>query len=242
MTMKKHTALLRLFILLPLVLFNQELNATIVQITSGNGNVNTVSTISSGCIKGSGKSEQEKRKVADFSKVVVSGVFEIQIKRQQQFVVELAGDANILPEIESAVEGDQLRITARSNICPALPLRITIGMPDISQFTSQGVNNVQISGINNKSFTLEATGSSDITVQGSTENFTVSTTGTGDVHAFDLIADAVTAEVQGSGDLQVFVKGPLSATSSGTGDIFYRGTPSEITFTEDGVGELIREK
>ncbi len=201
-----------------------------------------VSGVSQGCIRGNGTPGRQQRRVSGFSAVFISGLFTVQVVQQQQFSVEIAGETNILPVISSSVENGQLHITAASSICPGLPLSLLIGMPDISQLTSQGASDIKISGISNRKFTLEAAGSSRITVQGKTEEFTVTATGAGEIDAFALIADSVTAETSGTGDIYVSAENRLTAASSGTGDILYRGTPSQVTFTNNGVGELIRQQ
>ncbi len=236
--MKRYATLVVILLLLHL----ESLQAATVQITSGSGNINTISAVSQGCIRGNGTPGRQQRRVSGFSEVFISGVFTVQIVQQQQFSVEIAGDKNILPEISSSVENGQLYITAVNSICPNLPLSLLIGMPDISQFTSQGASDIKISGINNRRFMLEVAGSSRITVQGKTENFTVAATGTGDIDAFALIADSVTAKTSGTGDIHVSAENKLTAASSGTGNIIYRGTPSQVTFTNNGVGELIKQK
>ncbi len=239
-----YSSLIRSLLVIVLVLAGQESaqSGNIIQITSGEGNYNNVSNINSGCIRGDRISKQEKRGLTDFFRVFVDGTFEVQIRPQRQFSFQIEGDSNILPEIDSVVRGDELQITTRSSICPRLPLRIIIGMPDISRLRSDGASTIWISGINNRSFVVETDGSSDITVQGSTDNLSVSVLGAGDVHAFDLVAGSVKVDSEGAGDVEIFTNGELSTAIVGAGDVFYRGNPSQINLTEDGAGELIKSR
>lgn len=213
-----------------------------VQIISGEGNSTIVSDVGQKCIQGNLEPRRQKRALKDFSRIVVDGAFDVQVRQQRKFLFEISGDSNLLAEIDAVVAGDELQITARRSICPGLPLHLTIGAPNISEFRSEGASNIQIVDIDAMSFTLESEGSSEIAVQGTTESLNISLSGAGDIQAFDLVADSVEINSQGAGDIQVFAKSGLSAVISGAGDVYYRGTPAEIKRIENGVGELIKQE
>ncbi|WNJ18025.1 head GIN domain-containing protein [Pontibacter sp. G13] len=67
-------------------------------------------------------------------------------------------------------------------------------------------------------------------------------TGSGDFFGYDLSARDNDLEIRGSGSAQVFVAGGiLDVTISGSGDVFYRGTPASINAAIDGSGTLTED-
>ena len=82
------------------------------------------------------------------------------------------------------------------------------------------------------------TGSGDIKIKGSSENFACNVTGSGDFDAFDLKVKHVEARVSGSGDVMVYASSSLKANVSGSGDIVYKGDPEKQNFKTNGSGKV----
>jgi hypothetical protein len=57
--------------------------------------------------------------------------------------------------------------------------------------------------------------------------------------ADNIESDDVTVEISGSGSTNVFAKKTLNARISGSGDVYYKGTP-EITKSIRGSGSLVK--
>ncbi len=85
-------------------------------------------------------------------------------------------------------------------------------------------------------------GSGDIGLSGRTKDFTCSVGGSGDVNCGSLESENVTAKVGGSGNAHVFASVHLSATVSGSGDVYYRGNPSAPEIHASGSGTVEQEK
>lgn len=80
----------------------------------------------------------------------------------------------------------------------------------------------------------------DLTLSGKADLLKGELNGPGDIHAYDLIADQVKVEINGSGNVRCSPSSILKASIHGSGDIYYKGTPeikSEIT----GSGQIKRE-
>ena len=81
-------------------------------------------------------------------------------------------------------------------------------------------------------------GSGDLTIKGSTENLKASVTGSGDFHGFDLKSINTNVSVTGSGDADVLCNGKLTARVTGSGDISYKGRPTNEDFKIVGSGSI----
>ena len=60
----------------------------------------------------------------------------------------------------------------------------------------------------------------------------------GDVSALKLIAEQCQINKSGSGDTKVFVNGELMVTSSGSGDVYYKGSPDVKSVIKTGSGDI----
>ena len=81
-------------------------------------------------------------------------------------------------------------------------------------------------------------GSGDITLSGTTKDFDATISGSGDIEAYNLEADNVSATVSGSADIQVTAKKSIKARVSGSGDISYRGNPEKVDTKTSGSGDI----
>lgn len=80
--------------------------------------------------------------------------------------------------------------------------------------------------------TIEAaifTGNGTIEISGKCDEADLRCTGTGQILGEDLIADKVNCKLLGTGSIRCHVNnGPLSIKGSGSGKVYYRGTPTEV--------------
>jgi len=108
----------------------------------------------------------------------------------------------------------------------------------LEQVHTAGSGDVSISGLDAAPAVLVvATGSGDITLQGSAHTLDASTAGSGDILAGNLAVDAASATTTGSGDISVYTYKSLAATTRGSGDILTSG-PGVVTGHSEGSGEV----
>jgi len=77
-------------------------------------------------------------------------------------------------------------------------------------------------------------------LSGSTTDFDVTISGSGDIKAYDLEADNVDATVSGSADIKVTARKMLKARVSGSGDISYKGNPQKVDTKTSGSGDITK--
>lgn len=83
-------------------------------------------------------------------------------------------------------------------------------------------------------------GSGDVRLAGASTNHTLKVSGSGSLSGFDLKSINNTITISGSGNAEVFVDGGiLDAKISGSGKVYYQGTPSSFTADITGSGDII---
>jgi hypothetical protein len=83
-------------------------------------------------------------------------------------------------------------------------------------------------------------GSGDVKLEGKSVRLNVNTSGSGDLMAYGMRAILIEAVLKGSGDMKLFPVNSFKAMLEGSGDIYYRGSPSKVEISEKGSGEIIR--
>ncbi len=207
-----------------------------VEIT-GAGGVSRIGTVT-GCVEGSGKEQIEVRPTAPFSNVLIDGAFSVKIELQNESKLVIRGDDNILPYIITEVSGSLLTIRANRSICSQGSLAIEISTEELKQLTADGANDIAISKLKNKKFSVVVDGTSDLRISGETRKFVLKVDGAGTVQAKDLHAEETEVLIDGAGEAAVYASRKLVAEIDGAGDIRYYGNPPELKTMIDGAGEI----
>lgn len=210
------------------------------------------------CKKGSGKQITETRKMADFSKLDISGGYDVVIKQDTAESLSITADDNLMKYIKTEVNGDKLRVHSSGNICSTGKFVINISLRNLSAIKTSGAVAISSPGkINVKDLDLDFSGASKITLdlnannvstsgsgltelnltgQASTHNVELS--GSGHINAFDFVVAKYHIETSGSSHCQINVLNELNINSSGTSDIEYRGNPANISNNKSGASSL----
>jgi len=191
-----------------------------------------------GGVSGSGNTTTEKRSVAGFDSVEVSGIFQVEIVSGKDFSVEVQADDNLVPLVTTEVKGSTLHIGLDKKVSHRSDLIVRLTTPNIQKVDSSGVSTINISGVKNDSFTISSSGASKIGVSGETAKFSVDVSGAGKVDAENL--KAVDADVNASGacNVSVNVSGSLKTDASGASHITYTGDPRSVDNHQSGVGSV----
>jgi len=91
-------------------------------------------------VKGSGKAKTETRPITKFSKIEVAGTGDLQVMIGDTPSLEITTDDNILPLVETKVEGDTLKINPTKNVDPKTGIHIKVVAPSLSEVTAAGSN------------------------------------------------------------------------------------------------------
>ena len=137
-------------------------------------------------VRGKGPVVSEERSLPDFSELDLLGEGDVYIEVGEQTAVRVEAQENLLPYLETEVEGNTLRIRTRkgANLYSTEPIRFYV--------TVRALNSIQLSG------------SGDIFVKTlSADQLNVNLIGSGNVRMDDLDSDRLKLRLGGSGKIEL---------------------------------------
>ncbi len=190
-------------------------------------------------IRGSGKRALQKRNVEAFKSISTEGAFNIKVVCQKDLALEIEGDDNILELVGTEVSNDVLHLKNVRNYSVAEPVEIRISVPNIEGLSVSGAGKIDITGMKNEKFEIDAEGAPQIKVSGSTNVVDIDTSGAAKIDTHNLHAEKGVVDSKGVSNIEVDVRDQLDVTISGPSTVTYQGDPS-INKTIHGPGKLER--
>jgi hypothetical protein len=189
-------------------------------------------------IHGSGVAKTETRALASFSKIDLAGSPDVDVTVGPAASVVVTADDNILPIIETKVEGGTLRIGSKQSYNTSLGVKFKITLPALEGVSVSGSGDIHVAGLKAGELEAGVTGSGDITLGGAVDRLRAQITGSGELQAGDLGAKDVRVTVTGSGDAAVRATEQLDASVTGSGDVRYSGNPLKVKKNVTGSGDI----
>ena len=198
-----------------------------------------------GCFKehiiGSGSIISENRTISgSFQEIRVEGSMNVLVKQGDTVKVVAKDYANILPYLDIRVVGNALVISYENNAWINNSAgEITVTLPKLTGVEVTGSGDIgTIGNFNFTDLSLNISGSGDFSFAGTCKTLNTRISGSGDIRAYDLPTETVTARISGSGNMQLNATRTLDATISGSGDIVYKGNPATVTKSISGSGSV----
>ena len=189
-------------------------------------------------IKGSGNQITESRVVDSFSAIEISSVVNANVVQSNTQALSVTTDDNILPLVKTNVRNGILFVDLEQGSYEDVDVTVSIALPEIEYLTTDGVNTVNMSNINNDNLSITLEGVGDITLSGQTGKLEINSNGSTNLDGFDLISEICDISLSGIGNAEVKVVNELSGTLSGVGNILYKGEP-QINVDVTGVGNIV---
>lgn len=210
-------------------------------------------------IDGNGNVVNEKRTVSSFSKIDISGGFEVLLNQGNSEKVELEVDENLIELIETKVKGNTLYISSEEPIGNAESLKIYITVVDVEDIDASGAIElknkgtyksdnleIDISGAADIDLNLEVenlvmdmSGASETTLTGAADNLEIEISGAGDLDAKKMKTKTTEIDISGAGSAIVNVKKKLKVEVSGAGSVQYKGNP-KVDESISGAGSVTK--
>ena len=178
-----------------------------------------------GGLKGSGHRVAQKRDVGSFTSISTEGAFSIEITCQKDSGVEVEGDDNVLPLITAEVKNDVLQLSNSSGYSVNEPVKFKISVPNLEGLKVSGAGKIDVRGMNNEEFKIDADGAPTITVSGSTKLVDIHTNGAGKINTNNLRAARAVVDSNGAGQVEVDVDDQLDVKVNGASSVYYTGDP-----------------
>lgn len=205
---------------------------------------------STGCLQyegadGNGKVVKEERNVSGFSRLEVSGAFDVHITQGDVEKLVVEADENLMELIKTEVIGNRLEIYSKGNIRDYEMLKIHLtykaldeirlsGAVDLTTENLMKAGNLKldVSGAAELDMSIEAgeieadfSGASDVDLSGYARKLEIDLSGAGELDALELEADVVRIDVSGAASAKVHAKDELQADVSGAANLRYKGDP-----------------
>jgi len=192
-------------------------------------------------VGGSGVLLEENRPVGAFTRFELAGAGTVEITvdpKRADGLLQVSGDDNILPLVETKVEDGRLRIRPVRSIRPDLPLRFRAVVSGLEGVELQGAGRIRVSGIAAGTFRLDLSGAGSVRLEGEAENLEAGISGAVSLDAAGLHARSATVRLSGAGKAEVHASEKLHAEVSGVGTITCHGKPGQVDQSVSGVGSV----
>ena len=212
-------------------------------------------------VDGNGTIVKQNRQLGHFTGIAVSLPAQVEVRIGDAESATVETDENLLPLVETVVEGGTLKIRAggRRSI-DAHVLKIVVQARQIDQMALGGPGTITADTLRSPKLSLEVGGSGSIQVKsaeadaisasiggsgsmrldgGAARKLSVSIGGSGDLQAGKLKADDVSVNIGGSGEATVWAGSALKAAVAGSGDVNYYGDPA-VQLSSVGSGRARR--
>jgi hypothetical protein len=194
-----------------------------------------------GILKGNRVPGEKKIKTEPFTRLDVNGEFEIKIfcDSQEKNTVKICTDENLLETIIVENHDDILKIYLKNRLVrPSEKIIIEIHNPELNSIFQCGLSKIELEGINNEEFTINACVGCRIKLCGKTGVFNVNTKGAVRIDGEDFRCQNLKAHIGGISRLSVQVDKEIEASIVGAGRLDYSGNP-ELRKTEIiGLGSI----
>jgi len=216
-----------------------------------------------GGVTGSGKPQTDARAVSGFQAIATRGSIKLVLRQGTREGVELRGDDNILPLIETRVvdrggvptleigpkKGESY--SSRNPMVATIDLvtlrALTIaGSSDVAcealktpalEIVVAGSGNLKLHQLNVDELKLRVSGSGNAEFSGRATTLGIKIAGSGDADTRALEADEVAVSVAGSGDVMVNARKTLAVSVAGSGSVAYTGLAT-VTSSIAGIGRV----
>ena len=199
-----------------------------------------------GVVVGSGHSITETYDYTDFTTLEVHNGFQMDLKKSNDFNIEITVDDNLIEYLQVDKSGNTLRIRLQQNrLYSSATLIAKITMPDINRIDLSGGSRADVTGFNLShdlsielsggsringdisadDVDLEMSGGSRIELVGSADNLVADGSGGSHLELGSFPIDNANIKISGGGRAMVDVSGTLDLNLSGGSKVFYDGEP-----------------
>ncbi len=215
-------------------------------------------------VEGNGNLKKETRDVGSFTAISSGGSWDVQIVYGNSNSIQIEGDDNLLPYIQTEVEKDTLKIDSKKYVNIQSHKKITVyvsvtkltgislaGSGDITgkgdftnndktSFSLAGSGNIQIDFKTIETVGISIAGSGNVKLSGAAQKVTASIAGSGNANCENVVADDLSASIAGSGHVKCTANKSVKASIMGSGDVYYKGNATDIKKTIIGSGKIIK--
>jgi hypothetical protein len=212
---------------------------------------------------GSAESATQNFGVTDFSKIRISGPFDVHVHVGGSPSARAIGPKDSLDRLSVEQNGDTLVVKSLPGGWGGWPtgsrgpVVVEVSVPDLNAVSVSGSGDVTVDRMHGDAIDLALsgsgsldvgaidvgavsavmTGSGDMSLAGKARTATTILTGSGDLKAAGLLTDDAQAKLVGSGDLSLGARHLVKVVLAGSGDVTIAG-PAACSVTRSGSGDV----
>ncbi len=198
----------------------------------------TSSTLVSSGVQGSGISSTEAREIGDFSSIEIRGSGTLKISFADKPAVTVTADDNILPLLDTRIEGDRLILQPSESISPKTELVYEVTATALSKIGAAGAVGVELSGFSGDSLELDLAGACRITGSGTAASLNLKAAGATHSDLAALIVENADVSLTGAGSATVHATKSFHGSAAGAASITCSGSPADVKKTTAGVATV----
>lgn len=207
--------------------------------------------------------KSETRTPGSFSKVETGGSWDVIITKGSKDEIKLESSSLDLSKVITEVRGGKLEIKLEKGNYRNVDLKVYITVRELESVGVSGSGSVKLmSDFGAREFALGSSGSGVIETKqinaerlvvgmsgsgeiliggGRVEELTIGQSGSGDYDGMDLVAQTVKIGKSGSGETSVTAEKSLTVGASGSGNVYYRGNPTDKSIGNSGSSRVIQK-
>jgi len=189
-------------------------------------------------IEGSGVAKTEARTVGDFSQIEVGNAMQLQVHLGEKTAVEVTGDDNLVPLVQTKVAGDKLEISFDGSYSSKIGIVIKVTAPKLTGLSASGASTITATDLKGSQLTLKLSGASSGTVMGKVDALGVECSGASKLLGKELAAKSAKVNTSGASQAEVNVSDQLEATASGASSVRYTGNPKKVLPNATGASNV----
>jgi Putative auto-transporter adhesin, head GIN domain len=182
-----------------------------------------------GPLKGSGKIVNKVFDYTGFNRISLQDLDgKIEIEAGKSFSISIDIDDNLESLLQVSNSDGKLNVSLAGNrnnrkYIEDTHIKVTITLPQLSALEHDGNTGLTVSGLTGKYFRLRNGGNGTAQLNGSIEELEIKNTGNGNVKAKDLLAQRVTVNCRGNGNVVVNAAAGLTANAQGNSSVINTG-------------------
>ena len=203
-----------------------------------------------------GKVISVKKKLPNFTKVHVLGIYKINITQGKENSITITSERNLIPQIKYEVVNRKLMVYARSDMefgadgksvkiekfAQLKHIEINIITKRLTEINCNGICNFIADDIKAKNFYINFNGASTLYINGKIKNLNIESNGFDRIYADELQAKNVKVELNGASRVTVWATDKLSVDMKGWNYLNYKGKPKNIIPVIKGYGKITESK
>ena len=186
---------------------------------------------------GSGAVVTEDREAASFSRIDAGYGIGVTVQVGPASSIKVEAQRNLLPIIETRVDGDTLRIRGTAEFSSSATPRVVVTTPTLDGISLNGGSEGQLDGLANDAFDVELGGGAELTATGSSDDVSIKGTGGSTAKLKELAAKSVTVDLTGGTVAEISASDAVKGGVSGGAHVVVAGDAA-VDVSASGGGEV----